>query len=98
MSSARISVQPTTGRPRVPLTVVRDPDLDDVVALRIERAQHGARRKQRDLMLAGPPAENDADPQALAHTDGGLGLWVVGAKHASPPRGGAPWVGKRGAR
>ena len=56
-----------------PAAVAADRDRRRLVALGVERLEHRAGRRERDLVLARAPAGDDRDPDAPAH-----GIVVVG--------------------
>src|SRR5262249_14933152 len=51
----------------LPAAGVVDQQRDDVVALGVERRDHGARRRQRDGVLGGTAAGDDGDAHAPGH-------------------------------
>ena len=50
----------------IPSPVAADADRNDLVPRRIHRGHHGQRRSQRNLMLAGSPAKQNANPDSLS--------------------------------
>ena len=55
-----------------PAPLPRDAEPDDLVAVGIERADHGLRRAERDVVLARLAAEEDGDPDPTAASPAGV--------------------------
>jgi hypothetical protein len=51
----------------LPLPLAVDLDRHGVVSIRIQRLEHGARRGDRDVVLARAAPADDGDPDAAAH-------------------------------
>ena len=60
----------------MPAAVAVDLDRLDVVAVRVEAAEHGPRRGNGDLVLARPPARDHRDTDPL-RAQGVVGVFVV---------------------
>ena len=59
--------RPRLARLELPFPVAVDLDGDRLVAIRVERLQHGTRRGHRDLVLAGAAAHNHCYTYLLTH-------------------------------
>src|SRR6185312_12183594 len=64
-------------RAELPLSVAPDGDGDDVVALGIERLEHGPGRGERDVVFGRAPAGEHRDPQPIRHYGGPEDGFVV---------------------
>jgi hypothetical protein len=62
----RLGDRPVAGA-QLPASVTPDRDRHDLVAVRVERLEHGTRRGERDLVLGGATAGEDGDPEAASH-------------------------------
>src|SRR6185312_2401883 len=74
----RRQLGPSVSRGKRPAAVPSDLDRPHVVSLRIERGGDGRGGRERDVVLARPPAREHRQPHAAAHGGGGCAVVGVG--------------------